>query len=305
MQHARQSQGKWKAKYRTKPAPIHRGNAEHGTPKIILNIVFSKFEFQRSLFMIRPAMDKKTSGRHNPPLIGNIPPFAEIFYYLAEALNILASKSIAMQIIIVNGNPDGQNRTFEDYLTDYQKKLSSAGHSVSIITLSEMKLGFCRGCFNCWHTTPGICSIDDDIKHIHKAVINADLVIWSGPLIKGFFSSLLKSVQERMIPLLHPYVELVNGEIHHRRRYDSYPDFGVIVNEESDTSHAELLIMKKIQERYALNFRSQLNFFLSTETPVDEAIRETLKRVRADAPYTMETEHEADHALALYVSSLN
>jgi multimeric flavodoxin WrbA len=238
-------------------------------------------------------------------MTGDFTRFTDFPCFDGKVCSILASKSDAMQIIIVNGNPDGEFKSFESYLADYKNRLNSAGHNVRIIILREMKLGFCKGCFNCWHTTPGICSIDDDIKVIHRAVINADLVVWAGPLIKGYISSLLKKVQERMIPLLHPYVELVNGEIHHRKRYGHYPGFGVIVGKEPDTVSEEMLITQKIQERYALNFRSTLNFFLTTETTVSEAIRETIKSVRSDNKVAMDFEPMTGPALSLYISSLN
>lgn len=210
-----------------------------------------------------------------------------------------------MNIIIVNGNPDNQHPAFDNYLAEYQKKLSNIGHYIRIITLREMNLGFCMGCFKCWHTNPGICSIADDIKYIHRDVINADLVIWASPLSRGYFSSLLKKVQERMIPLLHPYVEIVSGEIHHRKRYNRYPEYGVIVEKENDTDCDDLLIAQKLQERFALNFRSKLNFFLTTETPVPEAIMETISHPPTITLRAGEHEQDAIPALLLYTSSLN
>lgn len=210
-----------------------------------------------------------------------------------------------MQIIIINGNPHSENEPFDNYLADYQNKLFAAGHSARIFTLREMNLGFCRGCFHCWHTTPGICSIKDDIVPIHKAVINADLVIWASPLYKGYVSSMLKMVQERMIPLLHPYVEVVNGEIHHRKRYGNYPCHGMIVEKESDSTPEELMIVLQILERYALNFRSKLNVFLTTERSVPEAVHLTIRNSRTGAVNISDFEPEDGHALALYTSSLN
>ena len=68
-------------------------------------------------------------------------------------------------------------------------------------------------------------------------------LIWASPLYKGYVSSMLRMVQERMIPLLHPYVEVVNGEIHHRKRYGNYPGHGVIVEKESDSTSEELMIV--------------------------------------------------------------
>jgi multimeric flavodoxin WrbA len=145
----------------------------------------------------------------------------------------------------------------------------------------------------------------DDIVPIHKAVINADLVIWASPLYKGYVSSLLKKVQERMIPLLHPYVEIVCGEIHHCKRYGHYPAYGVIVEKEQDTSNEEIQITQKIQERYALNFRSKLNFFLSTKTPVSAVVYETIRSTLSDTVLQMNFEPSERPALDLYISSLN
>jgi len=246
-----------------------------------------------------------TIGRSNPPLTGNYPPFTDFLYSRTDCNTTLVSNFDAMQIIIINGNPCSENKVFDSYLAEYQHKLLIAGYTVRILTLREMNLGFCMGCFKCWHTTPGICSIDDDIKHIHQAFINADLIIWASPLIKGFISSLLKRVQERMIPLLHPYVEVVGGEIHHRKRYGHYPDHGLIVEKESDTLSEELQIVQQIQERYALNFRSKLEFILTTDTTVSEAIRETISKFGRGAVLPVEFEPLNRHALTLYNRSLN
>jgi multimeric flavodoxin WrbA len=210
-----------------------------------------------------------------------------------------------MKIIIVNGNPDESNVSFENYLEEYQKKLYNTGFYVKVFTLRDMNLKFCAGCFKCWHTNPGICNINDDIKYIHREVANADLVVWASPLIKGFFSALMKKVQERMIPLLHPYVELVEGEIHHKKRYAHYPNHGVIVSKEDHTDNEDLLIAQKIQERYALNFRSKLDFFLSTELSVSEATEQTIASQPADMANNSEFENLSELALALYTSSLN
>jgi multimeric flavodoxin WrbA len=272
-----------------------------------MKIMQSTHYFHNSLFGVPCSLFfliLKSASEH-PSLIDNIPPFTDIPYYFTEASIILASNFHRMKITVVNGNPDDQNPVFDNYLAEYQKKLSNIGHCVRLITLRDMKLGFCRGCFKCWHTTPGICSINDDIKHIHRDVINADLVIWASPLIKGFVSSLLKKVQERMIPLLHPYVEIVSGEIHHRKRYGHLPDYGVIVEKEGDTDSEELLILQMIQERFALNFRAKLNFFLTTEIPVSDAIHETISNIPAGNVFTGEPELASLPALSLYTSSLN
>ena len=37
-----------------------------------------------------------------------------------------------------------------------------------------------------------------------------------------------------MIPLLHPYIELVKGECHHKKRYSKYPKLALILDRDHD-----------------------------------------------------------------------
>jgi hypothetical protein len=55
---------------------------------------------------------------------------------------------------------------------------------------------------------------------------------------------------------LHPYLQIINGEHHHRKRYERYPDFGVIVQREPDTDEEDLIIVKDIYDRLAINFHA-------------------------------------------------
>ena len=60
--------------------------------------------------------------------------------------------------------------------------------------------------------------------------------------------------------LLHPYIQLINGESHHKKRYERYPEFGVIVEKEQDTDSEDLQIVKDIYDRLAINFHSKQRF---------------------------------------------
>lgn len=130
-------------------------------------------------------------------------------------------------------------------------------HSVEHFNLQSMDLKYCSGCWSCWLKTPGQCAINDDGEKIFRSVINADFFIFASPLIAGFTTSLLKKVTDRLIVLLHPYIQIINGEYHHRKRYERYPDFGVIVQPEADTDEEDLRILKAIYDRLAINFHAR------------------------------------------------
>lgn len=179
-----------------------------------------------------------------------------------------------MQITILNGNPEKDNTRFESGVRNLSSKLELSGHKVEVFTLREMNITSCTGCWGCWVKKPGECLFPDDTHLIRNSVIHADLVIFASPLIFGFTSALLKLVQDKLIPLLHPYIELVNNESHHQGRYEKYPKLALLYQPEPETDKEDIQIVKHIYERLALNFRSKLLFCYPIEEPATTLIHE-------------------------------
>ena len=164
------------------------------------------------------------------------------------------------KIVIIDGNPELNETQLNLFLCELEKSLSSSGFSVIFHSLSEKEIKSCVGCWDCWWKTPGICRHKDDAPQILKDIINSDLVIFSSPMIMGMYSSLLKFFHDRIIPLLHPYIEIKEGENHHKKRYPKYPKMGIIL-ENGDSSIEEIENVKYIFKRMALNFHSEVKFF--------------------------------------------
>ena len=132
----------------------------------------------------------------------------------------------------------------------------------------------CIGCWNCWAKTPGVCVHKDDMHQILKHVNHNDLMIFAVPFAMGFMHSLGKTVQERLIPLLLPYSEIVMGEFHHVLRYGVSPEIAYLYKPEPDTDEEDIQINKDIFERFSLNFRTNVIFFHSIKKPAAEIIHE-------------------------------
>ena len=177
-----------------------------------------------------------------------------------------------MKILILNGNPDADRGTMDLYVSSLLKHLQAAGHDAGSITLRDKKIGYCVGCFNCWLKTPGICSIQDDAIDITRQYIASDHVILASPLIAGFMSSLLKSAMDRNICLVHPHLEEVDGEVHHKKRYDKYPLLSFLLEKEATTDEEDIAIATDIFRRQAVNVWTSLGFVHFIETPVEEII---------------------------------
>jgi len=175
-----------------------------------------------------------------------------------------------MKILIVNGSPAAGS--LDGRLHELKALLGEEGHTLSELDLRDLKYSPCRGCFSCWVRHPGTCIFRDDGDVLCREVINSEMVILASPLILGYPSALVKNALDRIIPLMHPYLEGVDNEAHHMKRYDSYPALGLILKKESDTDGEDLEIVEDIFRRAAINLRSTMKFFLTTETPLQEVI---------------------------------
>lgn len=164
-----------------------------------------------------------------------------------------------MKITILNGDMQHRKSDFSDYIEGLANKMKG-NNTVDLYHLNNLNLHYCTGCWNCWWKTPGICSTKDDAEAILTSVINSDFFIFASPLMAGFTSSALKKITDRFVGLLHPYIFLKNGECHHKKRYDKYPDFGLILEKEPDTDDEDINIIKDIYDRFAINFHSQRKY---------------------------------------------
>jgi hypothetical protein len=65
-----------------------------------------------------------------------------------------------------------------------------------------------------------------------------------------------------MLPIVHPYLDMVNNECHHRKRYPSYPNLGFIYDE-NDATPAEIENVRFIYSRMSLNIHANFLLFKS------------------------------------------
>lgn len=159
-----------------------------------------------------------------------------------------------MKVLLLNGS--NQNDGFSDSICSMlDKELRSKEHAVEQINLWEKEIGSCLGCFGCWIKTPGICVIPDEGLDIAKAVVQSDLVINVSPITFGGYSYELKKTLERLIPIISPFFMKINGEVHHKPRYASYPKsitIGIMSKENKEMAD----IFKILVERNAINMHN-------------------------------------------------
>lgn len=181
-----------------------------------------------------------------------------------------------MRVLILNGNPNPSG--FDESVLSLAEAFRGRGCDAEIETLRDRDIRLCVGCWACWWKTPGLCAHRDAMDEILPKLAESDLVVWASPLVMGAVSHLLKTAQDRFIPLIHPYIELYKGECHHRHRYAHNPDMALYVETGPDDGAEDIAIARSFFERFALNAKTKLRFVATAERPVEEACDEALVR---------------------------
>jgi multimeric flavodoxin WrbA len=117
------------------------------------------------------------------------------------------------------------------FITDLEikefEKLFPNSLKDAVIISDDGTIKYCIGCFGCWVKTPGACVIRDNYGDMGEYFSKCNQVTIISKCCYGGFSPFVKNVLDRSISYVHPYFEIRNGEMHHRRRYDNQIDMQI------------------------------------------------------------------------------
>jgi multimeric flavodoxin WrbA len=127
-----------------------------------------------------------------------------------------------MKALVLDGSREGDSLTSVAVL-GMTSALAGRGADVLLFKLREHAIAPCTGCFGCWTRTPGECVVVDDARDVLRSYVRSDVVVYATPVAFGGYSSELKKMLDRFIPILDPRFTTVGGEVHHLLRYRRYP----------------------------------------------------------------------------------
>ena len=187
-----------------------------------------------------------------------------------------------LKALILDGRLD--DSPIADRLNDSVSQwLANHGWHVATRTLRDVTIAPCIGCFGCWVKTPGECVIDDGGREVAAQIVGSDLVVYVTPMQFGGYSYELKKAIDRSIPIISPYFRIVNGEVHHKRRYKTYPSVAAFAWSEAAGDGEERESFETLVKRNAINMmapRTSVGFVDSEDLEaIDELVARNLGMV--------------------------
>ncbi len=163
-----------------------------------------------------------------------------------------------MKILVLSSNPSDGDPQFDKAIDALINRVrASTGKDqthgketieINHLTLRNMNLKDCIGCYACWLKSPGICSVKDDMEKVLEKFVKADVVIHASPVKIGFVSPLAKRIRDRLLPLVHPYLKIDGDRMTHVSRYDKLPKQIVVLDKTENTQHIKTMYGKRGQE---------------------------------------------------------
>lgn len=130
-------------------------------------------------------------------------------------------KEIIMTLSLLYDSREPEARMLKDHI---ETCCHRRGTELTVTDGADAPLKDCLGCFGCWYKTPGLCvHREDGGDQFLRTLLKADGQIILSRIVFGGYSPRIKSYIDRCLPIVHPYFQKFDGEMHHKPRYRHYP----------------------------------------------------------------------------------
>jgi len=121
-----------------------------------------------------------------------------------------------MKGLILNGSARGGKGVTGKMLEAISRGLTKANAELKTFEIRKLSISPCTGCLSCMQKNPGKCIIQDDMEPIYEALKTSDLLIMATPLYVDTMSAQLKTVMDRCLACLQPFlIKDETGRVRH------------------------------------------------------------------------------------------
>lgn len=133
---------------------------------------------------------------------------------------------------------------------------ASKGLRPEVVDLPSSKVQACYGCGACGLTTPGTCTVQDEMQRIFPKIVSSQIWVLASPIRFGSHHSELKKALDRCQPLMVPVYTVRGGEMNFRPRYAPRPALlgvGLLPEPDADQEQA----YRHLVARHGLNLAAE------------------------------------------------
>lgn len=116
-----------------------------------------------------------------------------------------------MRVVAVNGSPNKEKGNTALILNPFLDGMRKAGAETELFYITDRKISqrddvleirACRGCHNCWFTTPGECPQNDGMKILLPKLRDADIWVIASPIHADGVTGPIMTMMSRTLPFL-------------------------------------------------------------------------------------------------------
>jgi multimeric flavodoxin WrbA len=123
-----------------------------------------------------------------------------------------------VKAVAINGSPRLGKGNTAMLLAPFIEGMEEAGAQVELHYASRLKVKPCScSSMNCWYSSPGECTIKDDMQLLYPSLRQAEILVLATPVYIPLPGA-MQDVINRLCPLVEPYLEFRQGRTRARRR---------------------------------------------------------------------------------------
>lgn len=100
------------------------------------------------------------------------------------------------KVLILSGSPR-KNGNSDTLCNEFMRGALESNNQVEKIRVSELNIGYCKGCYACKDS--GKCIIKDDMAGVLQKIIDADVIVLASPVYFYSIDAQLKAVIDRTV----------------------------------------------------------------------------------------------------------
>jgi len=123
-----------------------------------------------------------------------------------------------MNVLAFNSSPNMEKGGTALVLTPFLEGMEQSGAEVELFFVHKLDVKPCMADKGCWLKTPGQCVQRDDMDMLYPKLAASDIIVLGTPVYLDGMTGTVKTLIDRFIPLLEPFVEIRDGHCRHPLR---------------------------------------------------------------------------------------